>query len=53
MISYFWEVIATFSLNVLLRPGGSMAKNLPGSEGDVGSIPGSGGSPGGGNGNAL
>ena len=53
MISYFWEVIATFSLNVLLHPGGSMAKNLPGSEGDVGSIPGSGGSLREGNGNPL
>ena len=37
-------------------PGGSAVKKLPantGDEGDVGSIPGSGGSPAGGNGNPL
>ena len=34
-------------------PGGSVVKNLPASAGDVGSIPESGRSPGGGNGNAL
>ena len=34
-------------------PDGSVVKNLPASAGDVGSIPGSGRSPGGGNGNPL
>ena len=34
-------------------PGGSVVKNLPSSAGDAGSIPGSGRSPGGGNGNPL
>ena len=34
-------------------PGGSAVKNLPASAGDVGSIPGSGRSPGEGNGNPL
>ena len=34
-------------------PGGSVVKNLPDNAGDVGSIPGSGRSPGGGNGYAL
>ena len=34
-------------------PGGSVAKNIPGNAGNVGSIPGSGRSPGGGNGNPL
>ena len=34
-------------------PGGSVVKNLPASEGDEGSIPGSGRSPGGENGNPL
>ena len=34
-------------------PGGSVAKNLPANAGDGGSIPGSGRSPGGGNGNPL
>ena len=34
-------------------PGGSVVKNLPVSAGDGGSIPGLGGSPGGGNGNPL
>ena len=34
-------------------PGGSVVKNLPASAGDVGSIPGLGRSPGGGNGNPL
>ena len=34
-------------------PGGSVAKNLPASAGDLGSIPGLGRSPGGGNGNPL
>ena len=33
--------------------GGSLMKNLPVNVGDVGSIPGSGGSPGGGDGNLL
>ena len=32
-------------------PGGSVVKNTPANAGDVGSIPGSGRSPGGGNGN--
>ena len=34
-------------------PGGSVVKNLPASAGDTGSIPGSGRSPGGENGNLL
>ena len=34
-------------------PGGSVVKNLPANIGDVGSIPGLGGSPGEGNGNPL
>ena len=34
-------------------PGGSAVKNLPANAGEVGSIPGSGGSSGGGNGNTL
>ena len=34
-------------------PGGPMVKNLPANAGDVGLIPGSGRSPGGGNGNLL
>ena len=34
-------------------PGGSMVKNPPANAGDMGSIPGSGISPGGGNGNPL
>ena len=34
-------------------PGGSLVKNLPANAGDAGSIPGSGRSPGEGNGNTL
>ena len=34
-------------------PGGSVVENLPASAGDMGSVPESGGSPGGGNGNPL
>ena len=34
-------------------PGGSVVKNLPASTGDAGSVPGSGKSPGEGNGNPL
>ena len=34
-------------------PGGSVVKHLPSNAGDAGSIPGSGRSPGGGNGNPL
>ena len=34
-------------------PGGSVVKNLPANTGDAGSFPGSGRSPGGGNGNPL
>jgi len=34
-------------------PGGSVVKNLPANAGHMGSIPGSGRSPGGGNGNPL
>ena len=34
-------------------PGGSEVKNPPANAGDAGSIPGAGGSPGGGNGNPL
>ena len=33
--------------------GGSVVKNLPANAGDIGSVPGSGRSPGGGNGNPL
>ena len=36
-----------------ISPDGSVVKNLPGNAGDVGSISGSGRSPGGGNGNPL
>ena len=40
--------------NILLGfPGGSVVKNLPANAGDAGSIPGSGRSPGEGNGNPL
>ena len=39
--------------SILGFPGGSVVKNLPGNAGDVGSIPGSGRSPGEGNGNPL
>ena len=38
---------------ILGFPGGSVAKNLPASAGDTGSIPGSGRSPGEGNGSSL
>ena len=41
------------SPNVLGFPGGSVIKNPPVNAGDTGSIPGSGRSPGGGNGNPL
>ena len=41
------------SLPQLGFPGGSVAKNLPANAGDMGSIPGSGRSPGEGNGNPL
>ena len=41
-----WEVLVSF-------PGGSVIKNLPANAGDVGSVPGSGRSPGGGHGNPL
>ena len=40
-------------LLVLGLPGGSVVKNLPANAGDVGLIPGSGGSPGRGNGNPF
>ena len=43
-------------MNHMSFPGGTMVKNLPasvGNAGDAGSTPGSGRSPGGGNGNAL
>ena len=41
-----WEVLVSL-------PGGSVIKNLPANAGDVGSVPGSGRSPGGGHGNPL
>ena len=44
-----WE----WTLNNMGFPGGSVVKNSSASTGDVGSIPGSGRSPGGGNGNPL
>ena len=37
----------------MVFPGGSVVKNLPTNAGDMGSIPGSGRSPGGGNGNPF
>ena len=37
----------------MVFPGGSVVKNLPANAGDMGSIPGSGRSPGGGNSNPL
>ena len=40
-------------LNSLGFPGGSAVKNFPANKGDLGSIPGSGRSPGEGNGNPL
>ena len=40
-------------VNGATYPTGSAAKNLPANAGDTGSIPGSGGSPGGGNGNPF
>ena len=44
----------TFYTNLLRGfPGGSVVKNLPANAGDMSSIPGSGRSPGGGNGNLL
>ena len=56
-----WEYIYIFIFDMYLYirldfPGGSMVKNLPANTGDtrgVGSISGSGRSPGGGNGNLL
>ena len=56
-----WYVIEMeFSKNFLIAvwrtrgfPGGSVVKNLPVDEGDLGSIPGSGRSPGEGNSNSL
>ena len=41
------------TVNILGFPGGSVLKNLPASAGDTGSIPGSGGFPGGENANPL
>ena len=50
------EVPRALSLGILLVPGfpgGSVIKNSPANAEDAGSIPGSGRSPGGGNGNSL
>ena len=41
------------ALYLNIFPGGSVVKNLPANTGDIGLIPGSGRSPGGGNGNRL
>ena len=41
------------SMSLVGFPDGSVVKNLPANSGDVGSIPGLGRSPGGGNGNTL
>ena len=41
------------AITPMVFPGGSVVKNPPTSAGDVGSIPGPGRSPGGGNGNLL
>ena len=46
-------LIAQYSLWTWGFPGGSVVKNLPANAGDVGSIPGSGRSPGGRNGNPF
>jgi len=40
-------------MNCMVFPGGSVVKNPPANSGDAGSIPGSGRSPGEGNGNSL
>ena len=58
-IHCLWEHKLVQSLEKIVRsflrgfPGGSVVKNLPANAGDVGSIPQSGRSPGGGNGNPL
>ena len=52
----FWEVVSHCYALVDSSwgfPGGSVVRNLPASAGDLGSIPGLGRSPGGGNGNPL
>ena len=49
--SYWWKIKGLSSWEGF--PGGSAVENLPASAGDVGSIPGSGRSPGEGNGNPL
>ena len=55
LVFHFYTVWHLFSIMVGF-PGGSVIRNLPasaGDAGDMGSIPGSGRSPGGGNGNPL
>ena len=47
-----WEALAYIYVYMDF-PGGSVVQNLPANGGDTGSIPGSGRSPGGGNGNPL
>ena len=49
-----WDYFKLMSLfGVLWLPCGPVVKNLPANAGDVGSVPGSGRSPGGDNGNTL
>ena len=45
--------LLTICMSYLCSPGGSVVKNPPANAGEVGSIPGSGRSPGEGNGNPL
>ena len=52
-ISYLLYKIYKLYVLPLCTPGGSLVKNPPASAGDLGLIPGSGRSPGGGNGNPL
>ena len=47
------HLIKVISAKLVGFPGGSVVKNLPANSGDMGLIPGSGRSPGGGNGNPL
>ena len=49
----WWLHFKDLAVSILGFPGGSVLKNLPASAGDMGSIPGSGGSPGGENANPL
>ena len=52
-LSDWTELNSYMYLSSMRFPGGSMVKNLPANAGDMGSIPESGRSPGGGNGNSL